>query len=105
MALTPARAVWSQKISRQEAKVTMIPPMNGPNAGPTYKMWSPISKLLSSMIASTSYQSPTEEETVCRSPLDWPVDVSDDCGAYYEKAGALESSKHSKTAGVSMRLV
>lgn len=30
----PARAVWSQKIDRQEEYVTMTPPKIGPNAGP-----------------------------------------------------------------------
>jgi len=30
----PARADWSQKMTRQERYVTMIPPIRGPRAGP-----------------------------------------------------------------------
>jgi hypothetical protein len=35
MVAVPARAVCSQKMSRQLRKVTIMPPMKGPRAGPT----------------------------------------------------------------------
>lgn len=34
MRATPASAVCRKKITRQDWKVTMMPPMKGPNAGP-----------------------------------------------------------------------